>query len=468
MKLNLKTLSFTISVLFSTVTLSLHGYLGHFARYMADDFCTVFYAHRLGVFRSTWFWYLNWSGRFSASILDATVGSLGPRILPILVPLTIILWLAALIVLFLTFLDFSKNRILASFALGATSLFALFLLTPDIRQSLYWGQGMRSVVPPLIMGTIQIVLWNYIGAKDWTRAQRWFWGISSFLWALIAGGFSETYAAFQVSALIVAFLAGLMVQKFKFSNSSLFLTSSILGAVCALIIVLFAPGNSERQAFFPSPPGIASLLIISLQSYFSYLVTLINSLEKILAIIGLFSLATLAGSQRNREVDPRLLWMVPGLTLGFMFVCFPPAVYGTSEPPPGRTLILPTYFFLLGVLAWGLVIGQFFGKKQDMIASKLLPGLVIVTILLSTSMHSVRLYQSRQEFIEYARAWDKTDASIRQSKQSGAAQVLIPVTPNWASLNTPNDNPRFWVNICMSRYYDVQILATADPASASP
>ncbi|HEX6034538.1 MAG TPA: DUF6056 family protein, partial [Anaerolineales bacterium] len=178
--------------------------------------------------------------------------------------------------------------------------------------------------------------------------------------------------------------------------------------------------------------------------------------------------SALAGSQVHKEVDPRLLWVVPGLTLGFMLVCFPPAVYGTSEAPPGRTLILPTYFFLMGVLVWGLVIGLLFGKNQNVISSRLLPGLVIVAILLSASMNSIRLYQSRQEFIEYARAWDQADASIRQSKQSGATQVSIPVIPNWASLNTPNDNPRFWVNICMSRYYDVQILATSDPSSSSP
>ena len=70
--------------------------------------------------------------------------------------------------------------------------------------------------------------------------------------------------------------------------------------------------------------------------------------------------------------------------------------------------------------------------------------------------------------MDYAQMWDQTEASILKSKQNGASQVFIPVTPNWASLNTPNDNPRFWVNVCMSRYYDVQILATTESIPPSP
>jgi hypothetical protein len=294
------------------------------------------------------------------------------------------------------------------------------------------------------------------------------WGIFSFLWALIAGGFSETYAAFQVSTLSVSFLVTLIIQKFKFSSDSLFFASSLLGAVGALIIVILAPGNSERQAFFPPPPGLAGILMISLKGYLSYLAKLIDSPDKIIAIFGLFGIAALAGSQLNRDMDSRLLWVIPGLTLGFIFICFPPAAYGTSETPPGRTLILPTYFFIIGILAWGIVFGNLFGKKQNFIVSTLLPSLVIVTIILSASMNAIHLYQSRHQFIDYAGRWDEIDASIFKSRQNGERQVLIPIIPNWASLNTPNDNPKFWVNVCMSRYYDIQILATTDRIPINP
>lgn len=193
MKIYLKKISITVAMLFSSLVLFLHGYLGHFTRYIADDFCSAFQAGRLGVFRAVWFWYITWSGRYFASILDGVVGRLGPKALPFVVPLTILLWLAALTALLMIFLAQLRSKFLASLALASTTLFVLFLRAPDIKGSLYWGQGMRSVVPPLIMGTIQLLFFKILRAKEWTRFSLVLWGILSFSWALVTGGFSETY-----------------------------------------------------------------------------------------------------------------------------------------------------------------------------------------------------------------------------------------------------------------------------------
>jgi hypothetical protein len=123
------------------------------------------------------------------------------------------------------------------------------------------------------------------------------------------------------------------------------------------------------------------------------------------------------------------------------------------------------YFFLLGLIGWGVVSGNLLEKNQAFVVSKILPILVISTITLAASIHSMRLYQSRQEFINYAAFWDETHASILKSKQNGETQILIPATPNWAHLNTPNDNPKYWVNLCISSYYDVQVLTIPNSSS---
>jgi len=49
--------------LFSLTFLSLSGlaiyaYVGNFTRMLADDFCSIYYADRLGLFRSVYYWYL--------------------------------------------------------------------------------------------------------------------------------------------------------------------------------------------------------------------------------------------------------------------------------------------------------------------------------------------------------------------------------------------------------------------------
>ena len=169
---------------------------------------------------------------------------------------------------------------------------------------------------------------------------------------MVTGGFSETYAALQVAALTFSLLVILIVKKFKFSNAALFLLSGLLGAVAAMMIIILAPGSSERQSYFPAPPGIAGILTLSLQSFFVYGLSFVNSPDKILAIFGLFSLATFIGSQLEYKLSARLLLVIPSLIVGLTLTCFPPAAYAMSGAPPDRTLILPTYFFVLGMLAW--------------------------------------------------------------------------------------------------------------------
>ena len=87
----------------------------------------------------------------------------------------------------------------------------------------------------------------------------------------------------------------------------------------------------------------------------------------------------------------------------------------------------------------------------------------MISVAIAASIHAIRLYQSRSDFIQYANRWDKVEAQILKSKENGEKQLWIPGIQNWAQLNTPNDNPKFWVNVCMSAYYGIDILATPDP-----
>jgi hypothetical protein len=454
-----------ILLLSGSIALLLHGILGSLSRYMGDDFCTAFYARRLGVLRGSWFWYLNWSGRFSASLLDGIIGRLGPEALPAVVPLTILLWVSILTLFFWTFLRPFENRLLNALTLAVTTLFALFLLTPDVRQSLYWGQGMRSVVSPLLLLGIQMILLDRVHTAAWNGSRAVFWGMLSFSLALWSGGFSETYASWQFAALTLALVIVLAIEKRWRSPISFFLGTGLLGALCALAIIFLAPGNAERQVFFPPPPGIADLLRISARGFWMYVAGLASSPEKILAIAGILGLGALLGSQSKSAADSRLRFGIPIIMLGLVFVCFLPAAYGTSDAPPGRTLLLPTYFLLLGLLAWGFVFGTALARRQDSRIKRLLPALVVISIAVSAALHSMDLYRSRPEFVEYAASWDRTHTAILSAKEHGAAQVLVPATRNWAGINTPTDNPRFWVNECMSSYYGVQILAEPDNVS---
>jgi hypothetical protein len=80
----------------------------------------------------------------------------------------------------------------------------------------------------------------------------------------------------------------------------------------------------------------------------------------------------------------------------------------------------------------------------------------------SAKIQAVRLYDTRSEFIEYANWWDATDAKILDARSHGLEEITVPVKDNWAGLLVLNDNPKFWVNICYTNYYHIQVFGDSE------
>ena len=55
--------AFSLALLIPTgCTVLFYVYLGSYVRLIADDFCSMYFARRLGLLRSMWYWYKNWHG----------------------------------------------------------------------------------------------------------------------------------------------------------------------------------------------------------------------------------------------------------------------------------------------------------------------------------------------------------------------------------------------------------------------
>ena len=118
-------------------TLGLHAYLGTYSRFIADDYCSAGMAKRFGILRAVWYWYLNWTGRYSASALDAIFGLLGPAVTPFVPALVLLGWLAVLT--WTTGLLLSRKARLGlpqRLTLALAALFLTLILSPNVPQSL--------------------------------------------------------------------------------------------------------------------------------------------------------------------------------------------------------------------------------------------------------------------------------------------------------------------------------------------
>lgn len=455
-----------IASLGSLTALAIHGYLGYYSRYIADDFCSAGMAHRFGALRAVWYWYLNWTGRYSASALDAAFGLLGPGITPFAPMLALLIWLAALIHTTAALLQTEdRSRIRYSATIATIIVYVTLILSPNVPQSLYWGQGMRSIIPPLVLSTLYVDYLARVATRSWP-ARRHFWLlIADFLLTFVIGGFNETYAALQLAMLLCAVAATWSMRGWPARRRILYhLLAAGLGAASALFVVALSPGNAIRQAFYPPPPDLPHLLPMAWENFKPYIASLFGTTDRALAIIGAGGLAFCIGLQLKDLRFARLAMPVPLLLgLGLAFASFVPAAYGLSDSPPERTLLMPAHLLTLTIVLTGILLGGFLrsGVATEYLGSAggaavlLLASLALVS---SVGVLDGKLVSRRSAHIQYAVHWDTVNAQILAARERGDTEIWIQPFPNWAGLNEPNDNPKFWVNVCLSEYYGIQVL----------
>lgn len=460
-----KIFSIFLSILPASV-LVMHGYLGSYTRLIADDFCSMYFAENLGLLRSIWFWRLNWSGRYSAFAIDWVLAKLTPiHSLPFVTSILLILWcLFAIIAIFLTLRSIKSGtwNWIAAFLAGLLFVFIVLSLSPTPSQSLYWWNGMRSYSLPLIGLTLAFMIFQARPQKFASNLTGILWGAGSFILLFIIGGLGETYAVFQFSTLFFLIILRLVSNPIKKEDTGLLIyLAGIIGTILSLVVIISAPGNAIRQALNPAP-DLSKLITISVQSYVDFIKNIILSPEKIAGLFGTMLLIILIGSLYpifNGKHGHALTATIGGLLLSL--ACFPPGVYGYSEAPPDRTLIIASFGLVAGLFYASFSIGQ-----QHAIffqTSKIMYGVTTFAILMlgfSTIVQFQSLKQQAQTYIDYANTWDKNDQLIRDAKSLQKDSVFIenPEANNWTGLNVLNDNPKFWVNICYSKYYGISVF----------
>jgi hypothetical protein len=452
----------------SMLGLIAYASLGSLSRFIADDYCVAYFAQHFGLLRSIWYWYITWSGSYSTSVMDWLLVFIKPGGIPFVTPVILFIWLVATIaaVALLQPRDASiKQSAVVAFTLGPLTVYIVLLISPDVPQSLYWWTGMRAYIMPLIISTLYVALYRLFKYRG-KQSNIMYWSMISFGLIFLNGGFSETFTPVQVVIFASILLLGLLGRKMKFRDPSFyFFAAGFLGALASLLVMVAAPGNTNRQVYFQSPPDILDVLRISVSAFFAFLLKIVSTPEKILGLLG----AWFGTFWLGMEMRPKLAiksWtpLIFGLAAFVLaFGCFIPAAWGLSDAPPDRNIIIPAFLLvscsLAAFFATGNLVSDRIKLKFMNVAAfgTFLTTLTLITISVVIEIWS--LYNARPAYLSYAEKWDTVNQQIITAKGSGYDVVHIPNMDSWTSLNIPNDNPRFWVNICFSNYYDIKVLS---------
>ena len=452
--------------------LLIHSYLGSYSRFIADDFCSSAVARSQGIFRGAIYWYINWNGRFSANFLDSLFGYLGPVATPFATGLVITVWL---VVLAIAVGQIKRGaQLLENWIIAAMVLFAVLHVIPQVGQSLYWGQGMRSVVPPLILGTVFIALIAK-RSRSQERAPLWLLIMAGLL-TFIAVGFAETYFAVQTAAIVLALVIPAVFKIYAPANGRnyfLLLIAGLAGSLAGGLLMFVAPGNKFRQNPFPPPPAIPELLRISLRGMREFFELVVLAPGKWYIWVGLIFSGFIFGLQvfqRRESSERRDVWTLVWLpVVGFVLLlaCWVPMAWGTSLTLGYRTFIIPAYVLVCLATCWAYIAGQ---RCRSAFAS-FTPVVLIVLLAFGILAANIgrEMWQQRSAFAGYARRWDEREQIIERAKSQGLTYAVVPGQRNWAGLDEVEVDPKnTWLTKCMHDYYGINVIPELGDLNGEP
>jgi hypothetical protein len=468
----------SIVIIFGTVSTGLallsYAALGFFSRYYADDYCMSGLVFQKGFWQAQIDQYTSWSNRYAGMFTLSLSDLLGHSAIKFWTALTIILLVLSIVWMLVQLdkwlnLSFSKWLLLL---LAELVVFFTFLFAPQLYQSLFWRVGLITYTLPLVFLIFLAGLVIRFSVQTPPGVIRRGGLTVCLVLAFLAGGFSETYLVLQISLFAIGLIAVLFLVKGAARRNWIsMLTAVLAGSILSLIVILLSPGNAVRQAAMPPPPGLlAWVKMVVLHAFlFMYRILAANPFQVILAlIIPLFLVYSFYSNKDMLRLKPAILMMLlliaPALVLLMIAAVMAPAAYVQSSYPDGRVLVEAGFLMECMLIFMGVLIGIIFSQFHLWAEESVPPYLqglvaVIVIILLLYPFYDARKNAALlPEYQARAASWDKRDARIKATRESGNLKVMVKGLNAPGGLAEFQTNPGDWVNRCAASFYDMDVI----------
>lgn len=449
---------------------AVYGYLGTFARHMADDYCAVKFTQS-NFFSALWKNYLNISDRYSNFTLIALSEFISPRSVMVLPALMLLLW-----VIGITWMIWEAAKMAklgwprpVAFALACMLIFFTLLQAPNLYQTLYWRSSMATHFAPLVFIPYFILyVLRRISSQMKSPSPFWYYLLDVVL-AFLLGGFSEPTVVFLIVLFGSAFLLTWGLNKSPQRNLVLsILGSSLAGLIAALLAMALAPANSLRLGTPPPPLPI----LISRSFLYAYQFST-NSLRTLLLpafLIGFISFFLFYGlyifwmSALNKQQIKNtaiLLVIVPVFSYLLIVASFSPSVYGQGFPIE-RARFIGQLIIDTGLMAFGALLGVLLAQWKTQAADNIYFKIAFIVMLVIFSVYPLRavsnLSKTFQEYKARAEMWDLRNAYTIRHAAQGERDITVPGFSGVFGIKELDVNENHWVNMCAAGFYGVDSI----------
>lgn len=465
-----------VSVASFFAALLAYAYVGLSARYIIDDHCVAADLWENGFIGAQKHWYLTSTGRFTLMLVLSVVELIGPGLAPFLPLVALTLWLIGLTWTILQFRLSVGRRypVVTSLLLSELIIYVTLGSVSNLHQVLYWVGGMLTYVAPLILLTIYV---GFIKYSIDRKTKGWGTLFLSGSFTFIAAGFSETNLALQMGVFFLAIMFCSTGATSSFKGAALpLINAGFIGSILAAIVVILAPGSAARQATFPLPPALPSLISDSFLHTLAFVIASTRTRLPLTMSVALLLPALLAFKQPTGEQESleqsvqlnlksgRVKWLLLTSTaaaLMFVAFCIVPAVYATSAAPLPRTLVIPQFVLVCFTVFWGYLVGSVLKKNFLSSTSKssyLFIIMVVAMLVLGPITSAWRTFAASPRLQAQAAVWDALERQLHTAQSRGIRNLVVPKMYESEDYDTLSADPNFYVNRCVARYYGLDSI----------
>jgi len=467
--------------------------LAWFTHPAADDFVYASWAKDLGFVGVQRFWYANWCGRYTATLvqtgfplaLDMT------RAYP-LVPLALLAGLIVSLAAFLGALERFLSQASQENALGGphsvpstehsvlstqywpwplTAVFAALYVTQmgSVCEGFYWLAGGATYQLALVL-TLLVLACGLSVRPETSRPLLALKASAAALVALAAAGCNET----MLPLVSLILLAGAIVS-WKRNHPGRWVWAAALAAYLAgSVAVVLASGNALRAAQFADKPPLAACLAkCTWDAVRHALKWSIRPMPLGLSILGIPLAAEVL--KRAAWAEKIATWHVvlsAAATFGAVWLSFAPAYLSIGRNPPARAENVSYFLFLAGWFAtWLLALARVRnvrGREPRLSPRALVLGRValVAGILLFSNLPRA-VYDLAFLAPAYDRQLRQRYALLRQQSAAGGNEAIVErlaARPKSISFGDFGDEPS--QNARIARYFGVSALVIVEPGAA--
>ncbi len=458
------------------VTLAAYAVLGVFNRYVADDYATVAAVRLRGFWSEQILLYRSWTGRFASSALISVAATLPEDLVRVLPGILIAAWVWLLVLALKRILPLTG--ITGRLILAAAVVYTTLQVTPSPFMSLYWMTGSLTYVAPLLLATL---LAGLVCGPQRAGGSRIATLVGAGAVAFLAGGTSETYAAAQTVALVLA--AAVAVSPLSSSGRSKLrvLVVALLASLAALGVIAVAPGNALRNAAIvqiighhPALPDMPGLTVQDTSQFFGSLFsahwTSVCALAVLAALFGARSRASVNAPSRS------LVIAACAVAIGAVIViasAIAPSVYEEGRLTNDYGQVVPVYVCVCAVATLGWIGGRALqsagGRAWTRRAAPALMALSACVVVAGPIITVAGMVGALPNIHAWADTKDAEAVAALSAHTAGEASVTVPPLRGLSTMGVFShypwedltNDPRFWINEAEATYYGVVTMTAS-------